>query len=179
MATIRDYVKTNIGETYDKLTDTAGYDGGNTKPDVVGLKIRAALARFGISDEDSLNDFGKSYVADHVTRTLVPIGIDYYMVQTRLVDNASRPSGMTTMGGEVGQNYDRIAALRRIDEMLASRLISDLPLFETQLPGGAAPRMVVADGDDFLTIDHSTFAPGGAPELEGSEFGVSYVVAPG
>lgn len=178
MATVRDYVKSNIGETYDKLTDTAGYDGGNTKLDVVGLKIDAALARFGVAETD-LNAFGKSYVADYVTRTLIPIAIDYYMVQTRLIDNASRPSGMTSMGGEVGQNYDRIAALRRIDEMLASRLIADLPLFETQLPGGAAPRMVVADGDDLRTIDPTTFDPGGAPEVEGAEFGVPYVVVPG
>ena len=63
MATIRDYVKTNIGETYDKLTDTAGFDGGNERPDVVGLKIRAALARFGVT-EAGLDDFGKSYVGD-------------------------------------------------------------------------------------------------------------------
>jgi hypothetical protein len=178
MATIRDYIRSNIGETYDKLTDTAGFDGGNTRPDVVGLKIKAALARFGVVEAD-LNDFGKSYVADHTTRTLVPIAIDYYMVQTRLIDNASRPSGMTTMGGEVGQNYDRIAALRRIDEMLSSRLTADLPLFETQLPGGAAPRMVVADGNDLKTIDPMTFPPGGAPDYEGGEFGVAYVVNAG
>lgn len=178
MATIRDYVKSNLGETYDKLTDTAGFDGGNARPDVVGLKIRAGVSRFGVT-ESALTDFGKSYVADHVTRTLIPVAIDYYMVQTRRIDNASRPSGITPQGGEVGQNYDRIAALRRIDEILASRLIADYPLFEGALPGGAAPRMAVGDGNNLKTIDPLTFEPGGAPGAYGREFTTPYLVVEG
>ena len=174
MATIRDYVKTNLGETYNKLTDVASYDGGNDKIDAVGLKIKATLSRFNL-DEQDLNDFGKSYLGDYATRLLIPLAIDYYMVNTRRVDNASRPSGITPMGGEVGQNYDRVAALRRIDEMLASRLIADLPVFEGSL--GTAARMKVADGNDLLTIDPRTFPPGGAPELVGGGFGIGYVVA--
>lgn len=173
MATIRDYVKTNLGETYDKLTDVAGFDGGNERIDAVGLKISATLARFGVAEGD-LDDFGKSYLGDHATRLLIPLAIDYYMVKTRRVDNASRPTGLTPMGGEVGQNYDRVAALRRIDEMLASRLIADLPIFEGSM--GQAARMDVADGDNLLTIDPMTFPPGGAPELVGSAFGVGYAI---
>jgi hypothetical protein len=176
MATIRDFVKTNIGETYEKLTDTAGYDGGNTDPDAVGLKISAALARFGVT-EAGLDDFGKSYVADHATRTLIPLAIDFYMVNTRRVDNASRPSGLTPMGGEIGQNYDRVAALRRIDEMLAARLYQDLPVFQSQL--GSAPRMVVADGDDLRTIDPKTFEPAGVSSYMGTEFTTPYLVVAG
>lgn len=173
MATIRDYIKTNLGETYDKLTDAASFDGGNERPDVVGLKIEAAKARFGVT-EDGLDAFGKSYVADHVTRTLIPLAIDFYMVRTRRVDNASRPSGITPMGGEVGQNYDRIAALRRIDEMLSARLYQDLPIFQGQL--GDAPRMVNSNTEDLLTIDPLTFEPGGAPVAEvGLPFGIAYV----
>jgi len=176
MATVRDYVKTNIGETYDKLTDTAGFDGGNARPDVVGMKIAASLARFGVT-EANLDAFGKSYVADHATRLLIPIAIDYYMVQTRRVDNASRPSHMTPQGGEVGANYDRIGALRRIDEMLAARLYADLPTFQGQL--GDAPRMVVADGNDLKTIDPKTFEPGGSPDRYGREFTTPYLVVEG
>ena len=176
MAKIRDYVKSNLGETYDKLTDTAGYDGGNEKIDAVGLKIKATLARFNLV-ESGLNDFQLSYLGDFATRLLIPLAIDYYMVKTRRVDNASRPSGITPMGGEVGQNYDRVAALRRIDEILASRLIADLPVFEGAL--GTSARMDVADGDNFLTIDPMTFPPGGAPELAGSAFGVGYAINPG
>jgi hypothetical protein len=130
VATVRDYVKANLGETYDKLTDVALYD-GQTKPDVVGLKIEAALARFDVVEGD-LNAFGLSFIGDFVTRTLVPIAIDYYMVQTRLVDNASRPAGVTPLGGEVGQNYNRIAALQALDQILAARLASDYPLFASQ-----------------------------------------------
>lgn len=176
MATIRDYVKSNLGETYDKLTDVASFDGGNERPDVVGLKISAALARFGVT-ESSLDAFGKSYVGDHVTRLLIPLAIDYYMVKTRRVDNASRPSGMTPIGGEVGQNYDRVGALRHIDEMLAARLYADLPVFQGQL--GESPRMVVGDGDDLRTIDPKTFEPGGAPDLEGRNFVTPYIVVSG
>lgn len=178
MATVRDYVKSNLGETYDKLTDSANFDGGNDRPDVVGLKIRASMARFGVTEGD-LNDFGKSYVGDHVTRALIPMAIDFYMVRTRRVDNASRPSGITPQGGEVGQNYDRIAALRRIDEMLTARLYEDAPVFQSQLPGGAAPRMVVGDGNDLKTIDPTTFPPGGAPDYYGREFTTPYVVVEG
>lgn len=178
MATIRDYVKSNLGETYDKLTDTAGFDGGNARPDVVGLKIAASLSRFSVT-EASLSTFGKSYIADHATRLLITVAIDYYMVQTRRIDNASRPSGISPQGGEVGQNYDRIAALRRIDEILAARLINDYPFFETQLPGGAAPRMAVGDGNNLRTIDPLTFPPGGVPELYGREFTTPYLVVEG
>lgn len=175
MATIRDYVRSNFGETYEKLTDVAEYDDSAANPDAIGLKIRATLSRFGLVEE-GLNDFQKSYLADWATRLIIPLAIDYYMVNTRRVDNASRPSGMTPMGGEVGQNYDRVAALRRIDEMLASRLIADLPAFEGSL--GTSARMRVADGDNFLTIDPLTFPPGGAPELVGSGFGIGYVINP-
>ncbi len=175
MSTIRDYVKSNIGETYDKLTDVSGFDGGNERPDVVGLKIQAALSRFDIDTEEDLTEFAKSYVADHATRLLIPVAIDYYMVKTRRVDNASRPSGMTPIGGEIGQNYDRIAALRRIDEILAARLYQDLPIFQNSL--GSAARMVVADGDNLKTIDPGTYPPGGAPELAGAAFGVGYVIS--
>jgi hypothetical protein len=176
MARIRDFVKSNFGETYEKLTDVANYDDSSENPDAVGLKIKATLSRFGVTTEEGLNDFQKSYLADHATRLLIPLAIDYYMVNTRRVDNASRPSGLTPMGGEVGQNYDRVAALRRIDEILASRLIADLPIFESSL--GESARMDVADGDNFLTIDPMTFPPGGAPELVGSGFGIGYVINP-
>jgi hypothetical protein len=176
VATIRDYVKSNLGETYDKLTDTADFDGGQERPDVVQLKILAALARFGVT-QDGLDDFGKSYIGDHVTRLLIPLAIDFYMVKTRRVDNASRPSGMTPIGGEVGQNYDRVAALRHIDEMLAARLYADLPVFQGQL--GDSPRMVVGDGDDLKTIDPKTFEPGGAPDLVGTNFVTPYIVVSG
>ena len=175
MATIRDYIKSNLGETYNKLTDAANYDESQEKPDAVGLKINATLSRFGLVETD-LNDFQKSYLGDFATRLLIPLAIDYYMVNTRRVDNASRPSGITPMGGEVGQNYDRVAALRRIDEILASRLIADLPVFEGAL--GTSARMDVADGDNFLTIDPMTFPPGGAPDLVGSAFGVGYAINP-
>ena len=98
MSTIRDYVKSNIGETYDKLTDTAQFDGNSGeppgRPDVVGMKIEASLGRFGVV-EDDLNEFQKSYVADHATLALIPIAMDYYMVQTRLVDNFTRPPGVS------------------------------------------------------------------------------------
>ena len=178
MATIRDYVKSNLGETYDKLTDTANFDGNSNsgRPDVVGLKIRASLARFSVT-EQGLNDFGKNYVGMHVTRALIPVAIDYYMVQTRRIDNASRPSGLTSQGGEVGQNYDRIAALRRIDEMLAARLYEDLPVFQSQQTSAAL--MQVANGNDLKTIDPTTFEPAGAPDLYGRNFTTPYVVVEG
>lgn len=131
IATVREYVRSNLGETYDKLTSVALYD-GTTKPDVVGMKIDAALARFGVVEAD-MNAYARSYVADYVTRTLIPIAIDYYMVQTRLVDNAMRPAGVTPLGGEVGQNYNRVSALRQLDAILADRLETEAATFGTSV----------------------------------------------
>lgn len=129
MADIRDHVRSNFGETYDKLTQVALYD-GQGRPDVVGLKIAAALSRFSVVESD-LSDFAKTYVAAWVTRSLIPVAIDYYMVQTRLSDNASRPAGFTPGGGEVGQNYDRINALKAIDAVLKEFLASEAQTFKS------------------------------------------------
>jgi len=134
--TIRDYVVANLGETYGKLTDTAGYD-NQAKPDAVGLKIDAILSRFSVT-ESSLSTFAKSYLGLWATYELIPLAIDYYMVNTRRVDNASRPSGVTPLGGEVGQNYDRVATLERLAARLAAQLAADLPAFVSELPAAAS-----------------------------------------
>jgi hypothetical protein len=174
--TIRDFVKSNIGETYDKLTDTAGFD-EQDKPDVVGMKIAASLGRFGVEEGD-LNTFQKSYVGDHATLALIPVAMDYYMVQTRLIDNFSRPAGITVGGGEVGQNYDRIAALRRIAEEIRARMADDGPTFIGTLPGLVGDGMRTDNTEDPLTIDPLTFEPS-VGVLVGAAFGVAYQVNPG
>ena len=183
MATVRDYVRANIGETHDKLTDTANFDGGNERPDVVGLKIEAAMSRFNVT-EDDLDAFARSYIGDYVTRTLIPIAIDYSMVKTRLVDNASRPAGVTPLGGEVGQNYNRINALQALDKQIANRLIADRPEFYEHLPAGSGALpfgMVNGNTDGFHTMDpYDAFDP---PQDEtayvATKFVTPYVVNPG
>lgn len=172
---IREFVKANFGETYDKLTDTADFDGTANRPDAVGLKIDAALARYSVT-EDDLDAFGRSYLADYVTLTLIPLAIDYYMVQTRLVDNASRPPGVTPLGGEVGQNYNRIDALREMAALLTARLTADAPAVSGQIPG--LGRTGIQNSNTALprTIDPLTFPPGGAPGWAGRKGPTFYVV---
>lgn len=128
MADVREHVEGYLGETYLKLTTVALYD-GQTRPDVVGMKIDAALSRFEVT-EAGLNEFGRMYVAAWATRTLIPLAIDYYMVLTRLVDNASRPPGVAPLGGEVGLNYNRVAALQKLDEQLATFLAEEEEAFQ-------------------------------------------------
>lgn len=155
MSTIREYVQSNIGETYKKITAGGFYD-EQSGPDAVGMKIGAELARFGVVEED-LNGFQRSYIADRATLALVPLAIDWYMVQTRLVDNFSRPAGVTVAGGEVGQNYDRIAALRRIADEIRKRLELDGPVFVGSLPSLAGTGMQTDNEAAPLTIDPLTF----------------------
>jgi hypothetical protein len=96
------------------------------------MKIDAALAKFNVAEAD-INAYARAYVADYVTRLLIPLAIDYYMVQTRLVDNAMRPAGVTPLGGEVGQNYNRVSALRQLDALLADRLETEAPGFNSSI----------------------------------------------
>lgn len=127
MATIRDHVRGNLGETYDVLTDRGSYDGRGQKPDVVGDKLGVVAAQYipTVADPEVLGEFAKAMLADLATRLLIPIAVDYYMVQTRLVDNASRPAGVTPLGGEVGQNYNRVDTLLRLDELLKERIAAN------------------------------------------------------
>lgn len=134
MATIRDHVRGNLGETYDKLTQEGAWD-GKDKPDIVGDKIAVVAARWlpPGADPEAQNEYVKGTLADMATRLLIPVAVDYYMVQTRLVDNASRPAGVTPLGGEVGQNYNRVDALLRLDTVLDRRIAVDLQTFLNQV----------------------------------------------
>lgn len=176
MPDIRDYIESNLGETYQKLTQVALYD-GQTRPDVVGMKIAASLARFDVVEAD-LNAFGKSYVAAWATRTLIPIAIDYYMVQTRLVDNASRGAGVTPLGGEVGQNYNRVEALRVLDESLATFLRAEAAAFNTSNGNSNAGIRVSQHTRSLRTQDpYDAFPKVGRSRLPvGFDMGIAYVI---
>ena len=184
MPSIRDYVKSNLGETYDKLSDVALYD-GQTKPDVTGIKISALLSRFSVT-EDELNDFCKSYLGDWATLNLIPIAMDYYMVNTRMVDNAQRPSGVTPLGGEVGQNYNRVIVLNRIKDEMQTRLSEGKNTFASFMPstatiGGLFTAGMITSGhtktlrtqdpyDSFDKVGGAVYGP------VGYEIGAAYVV---
>lgn len=181
MATLRDHVRGNLGETYEVLTDTGKYDGRN-KPDVVGDKIAVVTARWTPvgTDPETLNEFVKSVLADLATRLVIPIAIDYYMVQTRLVDNASRPPGVTPLGGEVGQNYDRVQTLLSLDEMLKNRIAADLPsiLPEIGVAGSVGYGVRTTPNPGFRTQEPDAFPRIGRGNRLYVGFGVMADVAP-
>lgn len=137
MPAIREYIETNIPETYRTVTQgiplpdgttTPAYD-GETGPDVFGIETERAMAflfKDGVS-EDDLSEIAKSYVADTVTLRTIAGLIDYYMVRTRRNDSMARGSGVTPLGGESSTNYDRVATLQDQAKRFTSR-IADMEL---------------------------------------------------
>jgi hypothetical protein len=116
VATIRDYVRTYLPATYDKLTNEGMLD-ANERPDAVGLAIDTTIETLLVpdTDVDDLSEFARRYIAAVATLSLIPTAIDYYMVQTRLSDALDRPPGVTPLGGERSQNYNRVDALKEIE----------------------------------------------------------------
>lgn len=188
MATIRDHVRGNFGETYRILTSVGNYDGRDSKPDVVGDKIDVVVSRYvpdTVEDpNEELSEFTKSVVADIATRLLIPVAIDYYMVETRRTDNASRPAGVTPLGGEVGENYDRVDTLFRLDELLRTRIAEAWTEFITAVGGGSAStfgiRTSTERSDTLITEDPLDFERirGPLPQYIGYGVAAAYTVAP-
>lgn len=188
MATIRDHVRANLGETYEKLVNVAGYDSnessnGASKPDVVGLKQDAIFSRLFASDvvEGNLSEFARAYLGVLVTRALIPLAIDFYMVQTKVQENLSRPAGTVPLGGETAVNYDRVSSLRRIDELLAeqegewaSDFYDDVTDLRRGGPGSAL--LGVSSNGRFRTQDpYDTMPSIVGRRVYGGEFGVVWV----
>lgn len=165
MATIRDHVRGNLGETYKVLTEKGEYDGkDNSNPDVVGDKIAVVCSRYltANAEPENMTEFVKSVIADIATRLLIPVAIDYYMVQTRLVDNMSRPAGVTPLGGEVGQNYNRVAALQALDTILRDRIAEEWSDFQNVTGAtGVGFGVRVTAPSDFRTEDPADMPPVG------------------
>lgn len=185
MATIRDHVRSFLGETYGKL-DTAGYDQSSGKPDAVGLKVGAAMSQFFDDGklEADISEFSRYFLAMGVTRSLIPLAIDYYMVNTRINENMNRPAGVTPLGGESVTNYNRVQALENLNGMLASLIAEALADFvaenklDLRTSTAKAGARVSSDGT-FLTDDPKrTFWSPRAPLIAGSEFGVYFGVVP-
>jgi len=112
-----------------------------------------------------LTPFQESYLADLVTRLMIPPAIDYYMVRTGRQDSIQGvPAGQDarsqrTSGPGTGRsNYARVAALKDLDQMLAARLAADLAEFEDSFGGDSNPAglMISTWGQPLLSRDPLT-----------------------
>lgn len=134
MPAIREYIEANIPETYRTVTQGLPLPDGTTTqvwdgkdgngPDVFGIEIERTMAylfKDGVT-ETQLSEISKSYVADTVTLRTIAGLIDYYMVRTRRNDSMTRGPGVTPLGGESSQNYDRVAILQDQAKRFSARL---------------------------------------------------------
>jgi hypothetical protein len=128
---IREYVQAHLPETYRVITDSGSYD-GEDKPDLIAAEIDVCMDVMFVdgTTEMELGAFTRAYVADVVIWRLVSAYIDYVMWQTRRQDSMSRPPGMEPGGGESSQNYDRVATLKDLANMIGRRLEKDRFDFE-------------------------------------------------
>jgi hypothetical protein len=106
-ATIDDYIRSTIGETYAVLVDDGKYDGedhdGVTKPDIFPIASARSLSvlfRDGVTEDDiDYSEFIKSYVSDVSVRWLIPVAMDYIMERTGLSGgSAPHPLAIRTYG---------------------------------------------------------------------------------
>lgn len=161
---IRTLVRTNLLETYDVIV-LKGEADGEDRPDVVGLKIVEAMDELFPTDDqpagyvaptqEQLTPFQAGYVADHVTRLLLPAAIDYYQKRTGRRDAASRPSGVTPLGGESRENYDRVQAMFDLDALLEKRLAARSSRFKRIRFASFSPTGIAIDSkpSDLVTED--------------------------
>lgn len=185
MATIRDHVRANLGETYEILVGTAGYDESSGRPDAVGLKIAVMVSRLltSTTTEDDVSEFARGYIGVVATRALVPLAVDYYMVRTRLADNLNRPAGMVPNGGEQSLNYNRVQALVQLDKLLAAQQAEMLPDFLEDV-GDLARALhgfgarVGSDGSFLSDNPLNTFSRPGGVTVCGGQYGVVWGVIP-
>lgn len=184
MATVRDHVRVNLGETYLKLVGV-GYD-AQEKPDVVSLKTGAILSRVFLTEtlEADLSEFSRSFIALGVSLAMIPLAIDYYMVNTRRNENMGRPAGVTPLGGETIVNYDRVDALIRLDQILKDAVAEQLADFLAENAGNVSPTQLkagarVSSDGKFRTDDpYDTFFTPRAATVSGGEFGVFWGIVP-
>lgn len=182
MPTIREYVQSNIVETYRAMTDSGGIDGSGEKPDVVATsQARLFDKLFAVDvDEADLSEFVRGYLADIVTRMMIPVAMDYWQVQSRVA--YSSPAGVGAEGGEQVTLYDKINGLEKVDSRLAERLAADRDEFLERasewLRGPAkvstvGPR-VSTSRDDMVTPDPDLWEPLGTL-LTGTPYGKTII----
>lgn len=137
--TIRDHVRSTLGETYIVLTDDGRYD-ATDKPDVVAGAIGRAIVKLttaGTTEADITSDFARAYIGDMACHYLIPQAIDYVMQRMSESDSIGTAPGTAhgLVQAQTRQFYDRIAALEKLDEMLLGRLAADLGTFEGEVGG--------------------------------------------
>jgi hypothetical protein len=156
---IRDKVRTIIGETYDVLTVRASqpYDRG-ARPDVVGDAIRETLERLftaGTTEADITSEFVAGYTAMVATRRVIPAAINYHMEKTGLSDTIGTglggASGNPNLTPETRQHYDRVAELRNLDGMLREAIQQGQDDFQELATALLRRRTAVADSGPALS----------------------------
>lgn len=180
MATVLDYASGVMPETMAVLIEKHA--------DAVDARVHAVKSMLLVSqdhstNENGLTEFAKSYLGDVVAYELIPTGIDYWMVATKLNKNLGRPSGVA-LGGENAQNYDRVRGLQDLAKKLLERILKYAQMFaEEEGAGGGfattSPLMVSSRGK-FKTLDPEEWPSLlSSPTYVGGRFGVVVPVGDG
>lgn len=129
---IRDKIRTYLGETYEVLTNRAAkpYDGiDGSKPDLFSQAIAETLDRTfqpNTRESDITSEFVGGYVAMIATRRCIPAAINYHMEKTGLSDSIGQGIGgagaLDGLSSETRQHYDRVRSLQELDGMLRTSL---------------------------------------------------------
>lgn len=145
--TIRDHVRSTLGETYKVLTEDGLYDSGD-KPDVVAgtiLRSLAKLTQAGTEESDITSEFARAYIADMACHYLIVQAIDYVAQRMSQSDSIGSAPGTQNalLQSQTRQFYDRIEALKTLDEMLLARLAADYPTFSDEIGSDAGSDALV------------------------------------
>lgn len=135
--TIRDHVRSTLGETYKVLVEDGDYDASD-KPDAVAGTISRALAKLtqaGTTEADITSEFARAYIADMACHYLIIQAIDYVAQRMSQSDSIGSAPGSQNalLQASTRQFYDRIEALKTLDEMLLARLAADYPTFSEEI----------------------------------------------
>jgi hypothetical protein len=184
VASILDYTRAALPESWRAVYEDGEW-GESGRPDVFVMELARAMSKLfrdTVIEDDITNEFVKGWLGDYIAWRSIPALIDYYMVRTRRNDSMQRGAGVTPLGGETSDNYDRVGTLKDQADTIYSRLRADweefMSLVGTLIRGGQqAPRGIAIStmGQGLLTTEPLTFekAVGQRPRYAG--FGVIYV----
>ena len=170
LMTIRDHVRSRLGETYDVLVTNGKYD-GNTKPDVFGEAISLMLEETfvaGTTEADLPWATVRRYVADKACLEVIPVAIDYHLERTGRSDTIGQPGrGNAILSSEARQHYDRVAGLADLAKQI-EKAIYDREAVFLRLAGAVIPSAALGPSygpaisstpEDMLTSDPRIIGP--------------------
>jgi len=170
--TIRDHMRSRLGETYLVLTKDGKYD-GTEKPDVFGEAIKLVMEETfkpETTEADLVWSSVRRYVADVACLDVIPVAINYHLERTGRSDTIGQPGrGNAILSSEARQHYDRVAGLGELAKQIRQAISEREDTF-LRLAGALVPSASLGPNygpaidtrpEDKLTDDPSIIGPPG------------------